>query len=263
MKSKFIGFDDPELCTYIIERSITLRYFVSRLRNQIFRKMHDFRLLLSVHKSRRSNRLARATLAPNISRRFSNEIRFSDWSAENIILLDGIRKPIDAFQHKSHTSSTNGRSFSLVSLYESHKLSPIFAQVESKEDVVAYLATFDASSNDFNISERYYQKVTKMIFWNLTSFYCETNSSPVPKYLFLNPLLICWGKKCKMRETAWENFTYCMSEKEITEYFLFFYIAFYINFIHYWLMKQTDTVFILYFICIFSNQNDMWIERQI
>lgn len=116
LKSKFIDFDRT-VYVHIIERSIALRDFVSRLRSQIFRKMHDFRLLLSVHKSRRSDRLARATLAPDVSRRFSNEIRFFDWHAENIILLDGIRKPIDAFQHKSHTSSTNGRSFFLISLH--------------------------------------------------------------------------------------------------------------------------------------------------
>lgn len=116
LKSKFIDFDRI-VHVHIIERSIALRYFVSRLRSQIFRKMHDFRLLLSVHKSRRSDRLARATLALDVSRRFSNEIRFFVWRAENIILLDGIRKPIDAFQHKSHTSSTNGCSFSLISLH--------------------------------------------------------------------------------------------------------------------------------------------------
>lgn len=92
-------------------------------------------------------------------------------------------------------------------------------------------------------------RLQKWYFEISRHFIRKTNLSPVPKYLFLKPLLTCyWGKKYEMRETAWEIF--CLPyirEKEITKYFIFvdwLFISYIID-----CMKQI--AFILYFMILY------------
>jgi len=136
----------------------------------------------------------------------------------------------------SSTNHTPHPQMGVLSSSFSHKLSPIFLQVEPRENVVSVLLQL---LTRLLLRQQYLRsiivKITKIIFWDLIWFYRKTNLSPVRKYLFLNSLLTrYWEKKNKRKEkrnarqTAWENFIYRVSKKEIE---IFYFSLLFISYI--------------------------------